>query len=356
MIFNVYSIVIVVPLVYVLVKLVRNLQLSKKLPVIHKISPVDNDFKYEECKPLKIRPFVGKKNFNVNMSIQNLANTPELWLLIENTYKSVIEQKRQVIDNAHQVIFVDSAPRAQLAAKEYYDLVINFMTQRYPQYFVTKGDKVYNNITDEYMPLNLNHQDPKQLLQILARNTEEDVVIFLKDDPDDHDQEYILRSSITAFPAGFDPSINHNKPISFIHGPVPQYEKRLKLSMSRFFTRLESSDLWVRHNWSIQTHKNHFALHENHARKGEQLKPLGFDEIDFENACFLRCERQVLTRLPKLRANIMTVRTYLTPISQIKNEGLGEELCRAIDLLPEEISFYKRKGAWGDAVKRYLRQ
>ena len=47
------------------------------------------------------------------------------------------------------------------------------------------------------------------------------------------------------------------------------------------------------------------------------------------------------------------------PISDIKKEGIGEELARAIDGLKEgnvpEMMFYKRGVVWGDAVKRFLR-
>jgi hypothetical protein len=49
----------------------------------------------------------------------------------------------------------------------------------------------------------------------------------------------------------------------------------------------------------------------------------------------------------------------LYPLSEIKEEGLGEELAQAIDGLKEgsvpEMHFYKRGVVWGEAVKEYLR-
>lgn len=328
---------------------------STPTPLVGKVNPIGDDFEWDKCKPKVIRPFVGRKNFNTNMAIQNLFKTPEEWLLIENTYKDIVAKKSKLIsENIEKTISVDSTPRAQLAAKEYYDTVITFMTQRYPQYFIKKDNQIYNKLTEEYLPLNLKNKDPKELLLTLSRNMEEDVVIFVKDDPDNHDEEYVLRATITGFPAGFDPSVNHNQPISVIHGPVPQYKERLQLSMARFFNRLTPQDLWVRHNWSIQAHANHFALENSHAYGDEKVEALKMEDMDFDNACFLRCERQVVSRMPKLRANFMSVRTYLTPMSQIKAEGLGEELIRAIDLLPAEVAHYKRRAAWGEAVKQYL--
>lgn len=52
-------------------------------------------------------------------------------------------------------------------------------------------------------------------------------------------------------------------------------------------------------------------------------------------------------------------KTYLYPLREIKEEGLGEELAEAIDGLKEgsvpEMHFYKRGVEWGAAVKKYLR-
>jgi len=73
----------------------------------------------------------------------------------------------------------------------------------------------------------------------------------------------------------------------------------------------------------------------------------------------LRCERQTLHRLPKSKALVFGFHTYTYPISQIKEEGLGEELATAIDGLRDgstpAIHEYKRGPVWGDAVKAYLR-
>ena len=54
--------------------------------VINNIPPVASNFKWEAQQPLPIRPFVNKKNFNPSMAIKNISDTPQDWLLIENTY------------------------------------------------------------------------------------------------------------------------------------------------------------------------------------------------------------------------------------------------------------------------------
>ncbi len=52
-------------------------------------------------------------------------------------------------------------------------------------------------------------------------------------------------------------------------------------------------------------------------------------------------------------------KTYLYPIKQIKEEGMGDQLAEAIDGMKEGnapgMHFYKRGAVWGQAVKKYLR-
>lgn len=331
----------------------RFANLAPKL-ILLDVPPVDESFDWN-CQPKKIRPFVGKKSHKVTMAIQNLAKTPEDWLLLENTYRENTDLRQKYSKQYEDhVMFCNPSSRASAAVREFYDLAIGFMCQRYPQYFVVSGNSVHNTIRNETIPRKSANLQPLHLLHILNSTIEEDILIMLKDNPHDKDEEYVLRANITGFPAGFDPANNFDKPISFIHTPVPQYREKLKVSMSRFFNRLEPTDLWMRHNWSIQTHKARFNLNSNHAYGDEKVHELSVDEIDFDEAAFLRVERQILTRLPKLRANIMTVRTYLTPLKQIKEEGLGAELSIGIDGIPDDLAFYKRRGAWGNAVKEYM--
>lgn len=320
------------------------------------IPPIGPQFKWEEQEPIPYRPFAGKKDHKVNMGIRNIANEQENWLLIENTYKKCTGLRKEICNNYQKhTIHANPSPRASGAIREFYEKTMNFMCDRYPQYFYIKDNQIYNAINDVYLPLDASKDTPANLLLQIAANVEEDVVILLKDDPNDHEEEYKMRGSINGFPSGFDPMDSFDQPVSVIHGPVPSYATRLKLGMHRFFNRLEPKDMWYRTNWSIQTHKNLFNLHSNHGRPGQTITALKMEEIDFEDGCFLRVERQVFTRMPESRAIIMTIRTYTTPLAQVKAEGHADELIRGIDGLPDELAFYKKRPLWGEAVKEYLR-
>lgn len=70
-------------------------------------------------------------------------------------------------------------------------------------------------------------------------------------------------------------------------------------------------------------------------------------------------ELQTLTRLPKTGAVIFPFKTYLYPLKEIKEEGLGPQLIEAIEGLGKGNApgMFKYKGAvrWGKAVCDYLR-
>lgn len=331
-------------------------QLDANVSVLQLISAIDGQFDWKAATPLTIRPFVNKRNFNPSMAIKSIKNTPYDWLLIENTYLNNIELKKSVaLDRPDDVIFMNDDPCTKLAVVETYDTIINFLISRYPMYFESVGKQIVKNtITGLKFPRYGKDIAPKSLLSILNKNIEEDFLLLLKDNPNNLDKEYKLKASINGFPAGFDPKVGHNQPISFIHSPVPQYPSRLQTSMHKFFNNLQPKDLWVRHNWSIQTNAKKFNLDSLHGREGEKITQLKSHEINFDET-FLRVERQIFTRLPKSRANLMTIRTYLTPISQIKQEGLAPDLIFGIDSLPDDLAFYKRRDAWGEAIKQYLR-
>ena len=70
-------------------------------------------------------------------------------------------------------------------------------------------------------------------------------------------------------------------------------------------------------------------------------------------------ELQTLTRLPETNAILFSFKTYLCPVRQIKEEGLGEELADAIQGLKTGNApgmwVYKGGICWGKSVCDYLR-
>ncbi len=70
-------------------------------------------------------------------------------------------------------------------------------------------------------------------------------------------------------------------------------------------------------------------------------------------------ELQTLTRLPKTQAILFSFKTYLWPVKEVKEEGLGPQFADAIEGLPRGNApgmwVYKGGIRWGKSVCAYLR-
>ena len=53
---------------------------------------------------------------------------------------------------------------------------------------------------------------------------------------------------------------------------------------------------------------------------------------------------------------MFAVRTYLTPLTEIKAEGSGLSLADACESMPEKFGRYKNRPTWGESLCSWLRQ
>lgn len=308
-------------------------------------------FDWAAAEPIKYRPFQSGP-FKMKMGLSEIPYHD--FLLIEKTYASNCNLRSQLLAS-HRSDLTFLHESAIPALEEFYDMVISFLCARYPQYFIKKEKSVLNDITKNEFPAEAKYCTHEQMLQVLASNLEEDFLILVKNGTGAYKDEYVLRGGAALFPSGFNPGRKVNKPLTAIHTPVPQYKHHLKDSMNGFFKKVRVGQFFMRNNWSIQTHEKLCALTENHATPNEKVGQLDPETLNFRKV-FLRCERQVVTRVPKTKAVVFTIRTYLTPLNELRLEdGVPQRLCSAIDELPTDMAAYKRRAAWGEAVKAYLR-
>ncbi|KAI5966115.1 hypothetical protein CANMA_003361 [Candida margitis] len=355
----------------------------------YKIHPVEPDFQWSETSALKSYPFKNAA-YKLTMSIATLH--PQDWLLVEPTYLNRLENKKKILNNCHPDYPKDKNTRestlfmtdeAYTAVVEFYELVMNYMCDKYPTCFERNNEvesegeseskskskgQVKNLITGKSYPLHGKGVDGLVLQEYLTENIEEDFIILQLDPeqakatPEDPtSSEYFFKAGVFAFAAGFNPLDRFNKPLTFIHERIPGYTAKLRTSMNKFFNRIQPHQFVTRSNWSLQTHSKFYVDDSN---KGHNLpadyiqQALDYDSLDFENDVHYRSERQVLTRLPKSKAIVFTIRTYLLPLAKVKSDGMEvrQRLIGAIRGLPEDISRYKRAEEWGPPIIKYLEE
>lgn len=347
------------------------LEKEKKSENGFEVQSVPTDFKWDSQKPQNAYPFKDKP-YKMTMGIKFIE--PQDWLLMEDTYHQRIKEKTKIVTNSHprypklkdlarSTVF--ETPEAEPALREFYDIVIKYMCDKYPMSFkITEdGKQVFNNITNEHVPAKaIDTLTCKQLMYHLVRTIEEDFIILLPDPTQKHIEngdEYFFKGGVFAFAAGFDPLDKFNKPLTALHTPIPGYESKLKVSMNRFFAKLKPGQFVKRDNFSLQTHDKFYVDDSNkgyHLTEEELRTPIAYEALDFDNQVHYRSERQVLTKLPKSDAIIFTIRTYLHPLSQFKNEPkeTRQRLVGAINAFPEDMAIYKNSVQWGAAATKYL--
>lgn len=328
------------------------------------VRSVGPNFDYTKEQPLRSYPFTGKP-YNLTMGIKRLD--PQDWLLVEDTYKEILAERKRILTNSHPAYPKDKdlrnctlleLPDADFAIRELYDVMVQYMCDKYPMIFVAKDNKVTNTVSTQTFPQKaLPSQSREELLDILGQNIEEDFLLLLKDPSvPDNNGEYVLKAGIFAFAAGFNPRTKLNKPLTAIHGPVPGYESKLKKSMNRYFDRVNATEFVTRSNFSVQTHTKFYVDDSNKGYHGSGKPPVDYDLLDFSRQVNYRSERQTLTKLPESGAIVFTTRTYLHPFSRFKHDFPedGKRLLASLKNFSTDMAFYKNAIEWGPAATRYL--
>ncbi|KAH8883546.1 hypothetical protein GQ53DRAFT_752787 [Thozetella sp. PMI_491] len=334
-----------------------------------KITPLIN-FDWSITEPLVLRTFKPQYHITMGMSSGGYPAGPAIayclpgiekmklseWILIDKHYKDRIELRRNIL-RANRDHVLGAAPSSRQTIQTLYKfLVEKYLPDRYRDIFqivsgaLPEESYLFNRVTGDRIPL-MPSASLDTLLEDIARQVEEDFLVLQRDTESD---EFILGAYVACFPNGFDWANKSGKNMSQIHVPVPDYATKLKKSLNRYLSRIEPGQIVKRHNWSISTSGKLFSPVSGHLYEGDLVRA---ETVDFEKAC-LRCERQVLHRLPQSDDVILTIRTYMYLLKDIKAEGNGPSLAAAIDGLQTGSSpsmyFYKKAPSWSDSVKAFL--
>ncbi|KAL2129106.1 hypothetical protein VTI74DRAFT_8223 [Chaetomium olivicolor] len=319
-----------------------------------KIEPLP-DFDWRTTPPMKLRPF--KPTYNITMAIQNSA--PSDLIIMDANYLSRVTARRQLIAE-HTSAVHGVTPAGHASVRELYAYLLgNYLPARYPTMFEllpnpqTNTVLFHNKATGLTSPLSPPPSDPLEMLRILGETVEDDMFLLLRDAHGEREHRSV--AFVCCHPSGFEPAAKLGKRLVEIHGPVPAYEK-IGASMERYFGRLEVGRGVKRVNWSVQTHSQLYVPSGNHVHVGDVVEEA--KTVDFETTR-LRVELQTLTRLPETQAILFSFKTYLYPLKDIKEEGLGVDLADAIQGLKAGNApgmwVYKGGVRWGRAVCEYLR-
>ena len=233
---------------------------------------------------------------------------------------------------------------------EFYEFLFQeYLPKRYPTIFHLHPfprDMVENVVTHDLIPLTP-PPSRSEALQFINSNIDEDFLMLL---PSPDGDGYTLQSFVWAYPVGFSPSSKLGLKLRDAHKPVPGYKAKLEKSMDRYFEKLEVGDVRCRASWAVATNDELCVRGEYHfyddddddGRAGEngggggggggkekrEKEQITKEEVE---KCWVRCELQTLFALPKSGGRVLSVHLYLYPLREIREVGLGKEMCEAID-------------------------
>lgn len=230
------------------------------------------------------------------------------WLDFDHTHDVFIAEKKRLMAKRPEQVF-QAEEDTQEAQKEVLDLISDYLQ---------KHNLPLNNV-DASMP---------PLLQA-ALMVQEDLVIMRKS----VDGWRLVAGSV-CFPSSWSLQEKIGKPLHDVHAPVPDFNKgtRNASMIERIFDNLQIAMPVERFNWSVY---NDDALYHND-RSGEHMN----QRAD----CFLRVERQTLTKLESSGDILFTIRIYIDPFDALEKRSDKADIARGfIQLLnmmkPAELAY-----------------
>ncbi|KFY01814.1 hypothetical protein O988_02539 [Pseudogymnoascus sp. VKM F-3808] len=287
-------------------------------------------FDWKTTEPLKHRPFKPKYHLTMALQKTDVNNV----IIMDKNYLDRVTLRQKAIAE-YPSTMVGHLEGSRPAVEELYKFLFDrLLPVRWPQMFQRSNE----SSTEA-----LNH---------IGSNLDEDFLMLL---PSDDGDGYTMKAFATCFASGFDASEKLGLKLRDIHGPVPKYMNILNKSMDRYFSALEVGKFKRRLNWTVVTNDKLVTPFEiTHFHDGKHTSADHTGGVEVENT-YQRTEMQSLFRLPQSGAIVFTIKTYMYPIQEVKDEGYGEEMATAIEGLQTgnvpEMFFYKRGPIWGDRVQ-----
>lgn len=258
-------------------------------------------------------------------------------------YRAELAEKVAILASDYRY-YCQEPPETLAYSWEALELLLPNMARHYPQHFTlhTDGNDWYweNRLLGTAQRLTLGDQDslPLPPLDWLGQQMQEDLLIMAEDAA----RGTPLISGHLCFAAGWCLDDKLGQSFLAIHDPVPLFAERIGRSADLLMQRLKPGHPVARLNWSMSVSPT-----LNHAPAVLHLRrdaAVGVDPANAGARCYLRVERQTLSRLPKTRGVLFTIHTYVTPIAVVISDdpqACAQRIAGVLRTMPEALRQYK---------------
>ena len=271
-------------------------------------------------------------------------------------YRAEIAEKAAILASDYRYYF-QAPPETVAHSWEAITLLLPNMARHYPQHFAlhTAGDEWHweNRLlgTEQRLTIGDATSLPLPPLDWLGRQLQEDLLIMAED---------ALRctpliAGQLCFGAGWCLDDKLGQSFLAIHDPVPIFGEQIGRSADLLMQRLKPDHPTARVGWSMTTSPalNHAPAVSHGRRDGDP----GVDPTNAGERCYLRVERQTLSRLPETRGVLFTIHTYVTPLAVVISadpQARARRIAAVLRTMPEALQRYKGIDRFRDPLLAYL--
>ncbi|KAK2608396.1 hypothetical protein QQS21_003082 [Conoideocrella luteorostrata] len=158
------------------------------------------------------------------MSLMKLD--PNFWIELEQNYFTMMERRQKLLQEyGSKVLYF--TPETEFACRELMEMVIQFICNRYPQYFQLDvgKTKLRNKLLCTTTDLNITPP-----LKVIFDNVPEDFAITIRENATGF---YHLRAGIVCSTLGWNLHTKINKSLQEIHAPVADFKEKMAKSVDR---------------------------------------------------------------------------------------------------------------------------
>ena len=247
---------------------------------------------------------VDVRGWRLSMGLRPLESAA--WLEIDEQFHEELDLKSRLLEENYDVV-VATNPEGDDASRELLEEIIRNLRAHHPG-------------------VNTEVDESEHPLVAASRLVQEDLCVLVRGDA------WRLRAACVCFPSRWDLASKIGTTLDDIHDPVPGYDVELARPTNAFFERLKPDRSFWRLNWTLLDSPRLFQPAS--ARRA----PTG--DLD---EWYFRVERQTLRSLPRTKAVVFTIRTYVTSAAALcsRDETFAETLIRAIGSAPASMKEYK---------------
>lgn len=180
-------------------------------------------------------------------------------------------------------------------------------------------------------------------LDAAARLVPEDLVLLVE-----RDGRLVFAGGSVCFPNRWDLRSKLGLSLAGVHAPVDRLNEQLEAPIDAFFERLTPQRSFWRLGWGILDTPDWYTPVDGTAAPRPVDPP--------PEGLFLRVERETLRRFPATKCVLFTIRTYVTPVTNVAADPeVARRLASSLESLPENVRDYKDLRTTADALTVWLR-